>query len=148
MRKLAAASASLALAVFLSYYLLPRESILPAAAVCLAAAAVSALFRRRSRTVKRIFLCLLGASVGFAAYALHWNGTLRYSEAWDGTEHTQNVQVMEFPVRLDYSTRIHVRRTEKPRLDLMLYDYNDQVGALQPGNVLTVDAKLRRADLR
>ena len=148
MRKLAAASASLALAVFLSYYLLPRESILPAAAVCLTAAAVSALLRRQSRTVRRIFLCLLGASIGFAAYALHWNRTLRYAEAWDGTEQILNVQVMESPVRLDYSTRIHVRRTEKPRLDMMLYDYNAQAGDLVPGNVLTVDAKLRRADLR
>jgi len=149
MRKLAAASVSLALAIFLSYYLLPRECILPAAAVCLAAGAVSAFFCRRSLTARRICICLLGAAVGFSAFVLHWSRTLRYAEAWDGTEQILQVQVMETPVQLDYSTRLHVRRTEDPRLDLMLYDYKEQTTEdLVPGNVLTVDARLRRADLR
>ena len=148
MRKLATASVSLALAVFLSYYLLPRESILPAAVFCLAAAAVFAFFRGRSPALRRIFLCLLGAALGFSVYILHWNLTLRHAEAWDGTEQTITVQVLEPPVRLDYSARLHVRRTEAPKLDLMLYDYKEQCADLKPGNVLTVDVRLRRADLR
>ncbi|MBP5240077.1 MAG: hypothetical protein J6Z15_05800 [Oscillospiraceae bacterium] len=79
--------------------------------------------RSRDDLFRRAFLVAVGAAVGFAAYGLHWYGTLRYAESWDGTEQTMQVRVMEVPAEYDYYTRLHVQRTEKPKLDLMLYDY-------------------------
>ena len=153
MRKLAGVCVSLACAVFLSYYILPLGA-LPGIALCSLALAV---------------LCFL--TLGLGAYLFHWNRTLRYAEEWDGAEQTLRVCVMETPQEYDRYTRVHVRRTEAPKLDLMLYDYrgllsgddallNDEgeekasdqgafAGPLpEPGALLTVTAKLRRADLR
>ena len=106
-------------------------------------------FRSRGDLCRRAFLIAVGAAVGFAAYSLHWYGTLRYAEAWDGTEQTLQVRVMEAPAEFDYYTRLHVQRTENPKLDLMLYDYRGSIDPdLEPGRLLSVTAKLRRADLR
>ena len=107
------------------------------------------LFSKPGDLYRRAFLIAVGASVGFAAYSLHWYGTLRYAEAWDGTEQTLQVRVMEAPAEFDYYTRLHVQRTENPKLDLMLYDYRGSIDPdLEPGRLLSVTAKLRRADLR
>ena len=142
------AALSLSGAVFLSYYLLPLRWILPCASVCAAAGFSCFLLRKGERWIYMAFLCLIGAATGFSAYALHWNRTLRYAEQWDGTEQIVSVQVMETPTQLDHSLRLHVRRTEAPKLDMMLYDYNGLIQNLKPGNTLTVSARLRRADLR
>ena len=148
MRKLMISALALSASVFLSYYCFPAGWILPAAVGCGLAGVTCFLLRNRKGWIRRLSLFLLGAAVGFSAFALHRSRTLRYAEAWDGTEQTLQVLVMETPVQLDYSIRIHVQRTEKPRLDMMLYDYKAQTEELVPGNVLTVDARLRRADLR
>ena len=142
------AALSLSGAVFLSYYLLPLRWILPCASVCAAAGFSCFLLRKGERWIYMAFLCLIGAATGFSAYAMHWNRTLRYAEQWDGTEQIVSVQVMETPTQLDHSLRLHVRRTEAPKLDMMLYDYNGLIQNLKPGNTLTVSARLRRADLR
>lgn len=173
MRKLATVCASVSAAVCFAFYLLPHRSILPLAAVCGAAAVLlrillylvgriprneasnkpettnsSPIIRRRSDWIQRAFLCLLGAAIGFAAYALHWNATLRYALLWDGTEQTIIVRLMEEPNRGDDYTRLHVQRTENPGLDLLLYDYSGEQRELKPGDLLRVSVKLRRADLR
>ncbi|MBO7372889.1 MAG: DUF4131 domain-containing protein, partial [Oscillospiraceae bacterium] len=149
MRKLCTSSCALAGAVFASYYLLPLKGCISAAAVFCAAAVLLSFLRSRGDLFRRAFLVAVGAAVGFAAYGLHWYGTLRYAERWDGTEQTMQVRVMEAPAEYDYYTRLHVQRTERPKLDLMLYDYRGSIDPeLEPGQMLAVTAKLRRADLR
>lgn len=102
------------------------------------------LFSKPGDLYRRAFLIAVGASVGFAAYSLHWYGTLRYAEAWDGTEQTLQVRVMEAPAEFDYYTCLHVQRTENPKLDLMLYDYRGSIDPdLEPGRMLSVTAKLQ-----
>ena len=149
MRRLALTSAGLAFAVFLSYYLLPFSALFPSALFAAAAALLLFLFCRRFPAGRLCALLLLGAAVGLLAFLLHWHLTLRYAGEWDETEQTFSVRVMEPPERYDHYTRLHVQRLEKPRLDLMLYDYGDRVvESLQPGEILTVTVGLRRADLR
>ncbi len=191
MRRLLTACCGFAAAVFAAYYLLPvRGSLTAAACFCAAAVLLLAVWQfgvRRQRgagqtdsgrggaeggakgnaLLHRAFLLFLGAAAGFGVYALHWHGTLRYAEVWDGTEQMLQVRVMEAPQTYSYYTRVHVQRTEAPKLDLMLYDYRglvrkedsvpsgdaagDAGGAgilVQPGDLLQVTAKLRRADLR
>ena len=147
MRKLAIACVSVAAAVFLSFYLFPLKLILPLALLCAAAAVILLPFRQRGDAAERAFLCALGAAVGFGAYSLHWNTTMRYAEQWDGTEQTMTACVMEMPTEGGYYTRIHVQRTESPKLDMMLYDYGEERPELRPGDILRADVKLRRADL-
>ncbi len=148
MRILAIFCVSMAAAVFFSFYLLPLSVVLPAAIVCASLAFGLFFIRRRNNTVLQVFLCLLGAAVGFGVFHLHWNATLRYSEQWDGTEQSFSARLMEEPSKQEHYVRLHVQRTEKPKLDIMLYDYGEEQTGLRPGDVLLVTAKLRRADLR
>ncbi|MBR0161080.1 MAG: ComEC/Rec2 family competence protein, partial [Oscillospiraceae bacterium] len=148
MRKLALATVAFSLAAFGAFYLFPLSALFPLSLVLAAAALILFFFRKKSRLLRRLFLCFLGAALGLAMYQAHWAGTLRYAEIWDGTEQTVSVRVMEAPAELDYSVRLHVQRTEKPHLDMMLYDYNGTCAELKPGDIVLLTARLRRADLR
>ena len=148
MRKLAITCGSVAAAIFLSFYILPNAALMPLILACTATALILFFRRKQSDGRRRAFLCLLGAVIGFSVYALHWNATLRYAESWDETERSMSVCLMEVPTEGEYYTRLHVRRTEPPRLDLYLFDYSGETPDLRPGDVIQVTAKLRRADLR
>ena len=149
MRKLAIACASAAAAIFLSFYLLPRNVILPLAGLCAPAGAIL-LWRGNGAQlrVRAVFLALLGAGLGFASYALHWNATIGRAVDWDETEQRMSVCLLETPEVFERYTRLLVQRTEVPKLDLMLYVYDGELPELRPGDVLEVSARFRRADLR
>ena len=136
-----------AAAVFLSFYILPHLCLLPAAVTCTLAATGIFFLRRRNDGMKRLFLCLLGASLGFSVYLLHWNLVMPWAERMDGTEQHLTVRLMEEPTNGGYYIRIHVQNMGTPKLDLMLYDYRGEEFELRPGEILQVTAKLRRADL-
>lgn len=136
-----------AAAVFLSFYFLPHLGLLPAIISCTLAATGIFFLRRRNDGMKRLFLCLLGASLGFSVYLLHWNLVMPWTERMDGTEQHLTVRLMEEPTNGGYYIRIHVQNMGTPKLDLMLYDYRGEEFELRPGEILQVTAKLRRADL-
>ena len=148
MRKLATACMSGATAVFLSFYLLPLTIVLPAALVCTGLAVLFFFFRKKGDSAQRLFLCVIGTAIGFGVFSLHWNATIRYAEIWDGEEQTLHVRLMEVPEKQNHYVRLHVKRTETPKLDIMLYDYSGDLSDMKPGELLLVTAKLRRADLR
>ena len=149
MRKLAIVCASAAAAIFLSFYLLPRNVILPLAAVCVpACAALAWRGSRMRRSVLAAFLALLGAGFGFASYGLHWNATIGRAVDWDETEQRMSVCLLESPEVFERYTRLLVQRTEAPKLNLMLYAYDGGLPELRPGDRLEVTARFRRADLR
>ena len=136
-----------AAAVFLSFYFLPHSLLLVIVITCSLAATGTFFLCRRSDGMKRLFLCLLGAALGFSIYLLHWNTVMPWVERLDETEQQLTVCLMEVPTEGDYSIRLHVRQTESPRLELLLYDYRGERLELRPGELLQVTAKLRRADL-
>ena len=147
MRKLAIACMSGAAAVFLSFYFLPHSLLLVIVITCSLAATGTFFLCRRSDGMKRLFLCLLGAALGFSIYLLHWNTVMPWVERLDETEQQLTVCLMEVPTEGDYSIRLHVRQTDSPKLELLLYDYRGERLELRPGELLQVTAKLRRADL-
>ncbi len=149
MRKLAWISISCAAAIFLAYYMLPL-SLLPPAALCFAVLSVPCFFLRKRRDAfLRGFLCLLGAAVGLTAFVLHWNRTMGYAAEMDGEELTLTARVMEYPLEAERYTRLHLRMTGKPKLDMLLYDYDGILeNGLVPGDLVQVTARFRRADLR
>ena len=150
MRKLAIVCASAAAAIFLSFYLLPRNVILPLAGLCAPAGAILLWRGKRTRHggVHAAFLVLLGAALGLASYALHWNATIGRAVDWDETEQSMYVCLLEYPEVFERYTRLQVQRTEAPKLDLMLYAYDGELPELHPGDRLKVTARFRRADLR
>ena len=150
MRKLAIVCASAAAAIFLSFYLLPRNVILPLAGLCAPAGAILLWRGKRTRHggVHAAFLVLLGGALGLASYALHWNATIGRALDWDETEQRMSVCLLETPEVFERYTRLLVQRTEAPKLDLMLYVYDGELPELRPGDVLEVSARFRRADLR
>ena len=99
MRKLAIACASAAAAIFLSFYLLPRNVILPLAGLCAPAGAILLWRGKRTRHggVHAAFLVLLGGALGLASYALHWNATIGRALDWDETEQRMSVCLLETP---------------------------------------------------
>ena len=69
MRKAAWFCGALSLAVFLSYYLLPKSALLPAAALCaLLSAVLPRLGRVERRFRLRAHLALAGAAVGLLCF--------------------------------------------------------------------------------
>ena len=150
MRKLAIVCASAAAAIFLSFYLLPRNVILPLAGLCAPAGAILLWRGKRTRHggVHAAFLVLLGAALGLASYALHWNATIGRAADWDETEQRMTVCLLESPEVFERYTRLLVQRTEAPKLDVMLYAYDGELPELRPGDELEVTARFRRADLR
>ena len=133
MRKLAIVCISASAAIFLSFYLDPLTAVL------LLAIAALLLCGKKERS----FLCLLGAVIGCAAFALHWNTTLRPAARLDGTVQNMTVCLIEAPTDGDVSRRLHVRMTEAPGLEMFLYDYSEERQTLRPGELLQVTAKLR-----
>ena len=95
MRKLLTACCSLAAAVVAAYYFLSAPGSFTAAGAACILTAVLFFLRKRDRLFLSLFLIALGAAVGFTAYGIHWNGTIRHAEAWDGEEQMIPVRVME-----------------------------------------------------
>lgn len=151
MRKLCWVSVSLSLAVFLSYYLLPVGAVLWLAVGCSLMALPAYLLRGRGNMLTRAFLCLLGAAIGFAAFTVHWSRTLHFAELMDGSERRLEVRVIAWPQSGEHYVRLQVETVGKPRLGVMLYDYSEENADLQnlkPGDLITAEVRLRRADLR
>ena len=149
MRKLAIACASAAAAIFLSFYCLPQSFILPLTGACVLTGSMLLWKGDRAHRSLCVFLLILpGAALGFASYALHWNATIRRAAEWDDRETSMAVCLLQPPEVYERYTRLLVQRTEAPKLDLMLYDYNGELPELRPGDLLEVTARFRRADLR
>ena len=148
MRKLALSSVSCAAAIFLVYYLLPVSGLWAIALFCAVISSGCFFLRKRSDYFYRGFLCFLGLTLGLSAFLFHWNRTLRYAEQLDDTDSMLSVRVLEFPESYEHYSRVHVQMEEKPRLGIMLYDYDGMTEELRPGDVISVSARLRRADLR
>ena len=144
MRTLAILCVSLACAVFLSYYFVPRLWLLPlfllsllVYGLLLTAGGGTGMPKRRNaapekttgaalkgrRNWKVCLLITLGAALGFGLFLLQWHRVSPVLTAWDGTERTVQVRVLEYPQTADHYTRLHAELTESPRLGVMLYDY-------------------------
>ena len=149
MRRLAWFGFGFALAVFAAHYLLP----LPALCWCAGGAALLSLggFLLHGLNRRRWLLCLLAAAVGFGWYAFRAHRVLDPLAALDGkTEQVYAARVLDYPVRLDYSTSVmlHLYEPGLDRLDVRVYANDDSCQSLRPGDRIRVKLKLRSGAMR
>ena len=110
-RKLAAVCCGFSAAVFLAHYLLPLGALLPAAALCLIAAALCHLVKTEN-TRLRLTLILIAAALGLGAYRLNYAVRLAPMEPFYGEKLTVSARVTDYPEPLEYSTKLYLVITE------------------------------------
>ena len=144
-RKLAALSIGYCISVFAAHYILPYNYLLPIAAASIGLALCSLLLNGNTR--KRVLLAALAAAIGFCGYKYHYDNTVSSCEKLVGRTMTVHVQVLEYPTRYDYSSRIYVKLTDEelPQVKAALFAYNDCISAVKPGDVLRAEIRFRSA---
>ena len=145
MRKLAAAALGWCAAIFLAQYLIPVRLRLPAAAVLLLLGLTAFLLRGDART--RAMLFLFPACAGLLWSWGYHQLFLAPGEALDGQTVTAEVIVTAYPEELDGYTRVYARLSAEdvPRVKTVIYDYEEQLGPLVPGDRFEAALRLRAA---
>ena len=146
-RVLLLAACGYAAALLTGHYLLPDKLLLPAAIAALVLLLPAAFWRRRRAVC---FLLLLSAAAGFLWYWGYARLFIRPAEALAGQQRTVRVRVCDFPETFDGYTRVAVRGAdaEMPHARMLLYDYDEGMRELRPGDLVTVRAKLISAGQR
>ncbi len=147
MRVLLLAACGYAAALLLAHYLLPDNLLLPAAIAALVLLLPAAFWRRRRAVC---FLLLLSAAAGFLWYWGYARAFLSPAERFVGQQRTVLVRVCDFPEACDGYTRVAVRWSDAdaPHARMLLYDYDEGMRELRPGDLVTVRAKLLSAGQR
>ncbi|MBR3860780.1 MAG: DNA internalization-related competence protein ComEC/Rec2 [Oscillospiraceae bacterium] len=148
-RKLVWLGLGYALALLLCAYALPEGWMLPAGGVCLLLGG-AALALRRIRWRTPLALALLAAALGFGWYWGYVALTVRPAEAYVGQTRTLRVLVTEYPERYPDYARVTVRSLDArfPRTRILVYDYDEALGDLRPGDTAEMQLFLRSAGER
>lgn len=145
-RKLAAVCCGFSAAVFLAHYLLPLRVLLPAALLCALAAILCRLIKNEN-TRLRLTLVLLASALGLGVYLCHYAVKLVPLEKYYDSTVTVSARVTDFPEPLEYSTKLYLVITEDGfhNTRAVIYDYNDCIDGLQPGDEVNITLKLKSA---
>lgn len=135
------------LGVALCRYLLPYDRLLWVAGVAAALGLAALFFRRRRSAWLAAALALLAAGVGIAWFWGFTELNVRPAEPLDGEERLVSVLVTDYPERYAEYSCVRVRITEDglPNTTLLVYDYDDFMGALRPGELAELPLKLSSA---
>lgn len=145
MRRLCLVGFSFAAATLACAYGLPAALWLPLAAVLLAAG-IAALLLRRTLWFRRVGLCLLGAAVGLAYYALHWQLHILPARAWDGQEIAAEAELRQAPTPTRYgASALAWLYADGRRMSVLLYldDTPDDADIYEPGDRLRGTFRLK-----
>jgi competence protein ComEC len=145
-RKLAYCCSAFAAAVITAHYAVPEDRLWVGAAFLAAAAAVFLLFSGRYRLLSVV---LLSAAIGFGCCMCQYRLTLAPAEALAGKEMTVSARVCEFPTAYDDCTSIDVvLNGELPHVSARIYDYENTLPALRPGDEITLKVKFSSASTK
>ena len=146
MRKLAIAAFCFAVAIFISRYFLPHEWLLLFSAGT-AVISLSCLFFRGNMR-KRMLIAFIAIAVGFAwSWVYTTIFIMPYRELHDEAA-TVTAVVADYPVVREprgYRVDASLRKDGIPSVGVRFY-YNDEA-ELKPGDIISVTAKFRRADI-
>ena len=128
-------------------YLLPYAWIMWTAGATGILGLVALLLRRRRAWLLPAALSLLAAGI---ASAWFWGFTelnIRPVEPLDGEERVLSVIVTDYPEQYAEYSRVRVRIADAqlPRTTLLVYDYDNCIGALRPGVLAELPLKLKSA---
>lgn len=144
MRKAALLCGALSLAVFVSFYLLPKSVLLSAAGIC-AFLSLLTLFLPRGKSRTRAHLALLGAAIGLFAFFVQEHFLAAPSDALAGEKRVISARVTDYPDIYDTSEYITVCVTdpELPGVKCRIASYDtENFSALTPGDELSIPVKL------
>ena len=146
MRKLAVFAAGFTCAVFISQYLLPVRWLPIGAAAVMLLAFLGFLLREDVR--KRIFLCALGAAVGFMWTYGYDMLVFSPAESFDGAETSVTAVVSDFPQTTDYGSYFDGRLLLEDSVDIKFrgYVFSGEADGLRPGDKVTFSAEFSLAD--
>lgn len=144
-RTLAWISGSFSAAVLAAHFLVPKAWLLWAALIALLPLPMALLLRSANR--KRLCIVCLFCAAGFLRYWGYWNHTVLPPEQFVGTEQTVTFRAVEFPTTYEEYSYLTVYAEE---LDtrVLLYDYNELMPELQPGDRFRASVKFVSAGIR
>ena len=148
MRKLAAAALSFSAAVFAANYILPLSWLIAAALILSAAALVLLTFRRK--WLLGFEIGLFAAALGLAVFFIHAQFTAVPAKSLDSQELLIEAKLLDYPrVYEDYcSVEVKLTGENTPRLKALLYDNDMALKDALPGQYISLNAKLKSADIR
>ena len=146
MRKLCWGATAISLAIFLSVYILPESSSLPAAGLCTLVCLGSLLFRGNKR--QKVFLATLGLAIGFfwtSCYGLLFRAPAR--ALIDEPVQERTLMITDFPKATSRGATLSASLCEadRPRFKIQLYA-DDEALALRPGDVVHAPIRLIGSD--
>lgn len=144
-RTLAWISGSFSAAVLAAHFLVPKAWLLWAALIALLPLPLALLLRSANR--KRLCIVCLFCAAGFLRYWGYWNHTVLPPEQFAGTEQTVTFRAVEFPTTYEEYSSLTVYAEE---LDtrVLLYDYNELMPELRPGDRFRASVKFVSAGIR
>ena len=148
MRKLATAAVSFSASVFLSHYIVPPEFFAISTAICAIISLIGVFIKGNSR---RYWLIItVAAAFGFAISGLSYHLKTLPAKALSDVELMINAKVTEYPERFDTYSTVSIRLTgdNTPKLNAVLYSFEDEIPELSPGDIISASVKLKSADER
>lgn len=147
MRKLAWASFSFAVAIVLCHYVVPNSMRLWILLPLLAIGVCGCMLRGKLRS--RILLICVFSMLGILRYDIHVKQNIGVENPLLGNEYRVTAYVTEFPVIYDDYSKITVqlRSDQLPKVKTVLYDYDNDVKDLEPGNMIRTTVKFSSASI-
>ena len=147
MRRLATGAIAFSAAVFAANYVLPLGSLIVSAVVMASLGALLLLSRRR--WLRGVEIALLAAALGLTVFSLHARRTILPARELDGQTTEIEATLLDYPDVYDSYCCAEIRLGgELPHLKALLYDNEMQLAGAEPGQTLTLTARLRAADTR
>ena len=144
MRKLATASFSFAIALFISRYFLPFDWLLIFSGAMAACSLIGLLFKNLTRL--RIIIIFLSLAIGFGWSFFHTTMFVAPSRHLHEQTATVTAIITDFPVARNRGFRVDgtIRQDNAPAVNARLY-YNQSI-ELRPGDTVEFTARFRRTD--
>ncbi len=148
LRKLAIFTFSFSAAIFLAHFLVSLS------ALCLLSGCFvllgTLLLLRRQKWMLGLVLACFGLSVGFFCYFLHAQRTIQPAVQLDGETRVIHGKVLSYPQIYEGYCRVDLALEGDglPHPNALLYVDGDAIKSAKPGDHLSCEAKLKRADVR
>lgn len=147
MRNLAWSAFSFAAAIMLCHYVVPDAARLWLVVPFIIVGLCAFLLRGNGR--RRILLLCAFSIIGIVRYDAHVKENLGLENNLQGNEYRITAYIAEYPVVYDDYSKItvHLRTDQLPRVKMVLYDYDNDVKDLEPGDMVRTTVKFTSASI-
>ncbi len=148
MRKLATVSISVSAAIFAAHYLLPPGIWIYVGLIC-GLLSLTALFFKGSIRMRVLLICL-SLSAGFFVCRISYSTKNEPARELDGAETEISAEVTDYPTETEEYSSVPIKLTDDslPRLNAVLYSYDEPLPNLTPGDIISAQVRMKPADIR